>query len=400
LRDDSLSRTNLEANFRSEPRAEKDSMNSHDFLAAANRLLAHFDAGTTDSAATVLRVSSEFYSRPDIYALEVDRVFKRLPLALAFTCELPVSAYKAMTVANVPVLIVRGKDGTARAFVNSCAHRGVALKPDGCGAALRFTCPYHGWTYDDQGKLTGVADSRKFGTLDEHSRRLKELPCEEVAGLIFVQLNSDSATDVRRFLGGMLQELEDLDLASAYFHGRKEFASPNWKITREGYLEGYHFAAVHPTTIAGRLYGDLMLIDAFGDHIRLSFAALGISDLKRTPAQTWKARDYVKPTWLIFPNLAIAPRADGAMVTQLFPGPTSDVSVTIQNYIFKRPPRNDSECEAYDAMAAAFQYTVVEEDYPLLSSIQQSLNSQIETEFRFERTSLRFSCFTLPCGDI
>jgi phenylpropionate dioxygenase-like ring-hydroxylating dioxygenase large terminal subunit len=98
----------------------------------------------------------------------MDRIFKRLPLLLAFTCEmLEAGDYKAMDVIGAPVLIAPGKDGVVRAFVTVCSHRGTVVANEGKGTCTRFVCPYHGWTYSDRSELIGVAGRRKFG-LDRH----------------------------------------------------------------------------------------------------------------------------------------------------------------------------------------------------------------------------------------
>ena len=63
--------------------------------------------------------------------------------------------------AGVPILIVRGRDGKLRAFLNVCRHRGAKVA-QGCGKAASFLCPYHAWTYDLAGKVMGIPDERSF----------------------------------------------------------------------------------------------------------------------------------------------------------------------------------------------------------------------------------------------
>ena len=134
-------------------------------VALAKRLLAFHEAGTTEEAADVYRVPTAHYIDADRWQLEMDRIFRRVPLPLALTCELrEAHAYKAMDALGVPILITRGADGQARAFVNACRHRGSIVVPGGCGEARRFTCPYHGWVYDQAGSLTGMYGRETFGT--------------------------------------------------------------------------------------------------------------------------------------------------------------------------------------------------------------------------------------------
>src|SRR5688500_15792875 len=118
-------------------------------MALAKRMLALHEAGTTDQAPDVHRVASSSYIDPVRWQLEVERIWKRVPLPLALTCEIrEPGSYKSMDAVGVPVLVTRGADGVARAFLNSCRHRGAIVAPEGCGTARRFTCPYHGWVYD------------------------------------------------------------------------------------------------------------------------------------------------------------------------------------------------------------------------------------------------------------
>src|SRR3546814_13807477 len=84
--------------------------------------------------------------------------------ALMLTVELPEPGdYVARTMLGKPLLVVRGKDGVARIFLNVCRHRGAQLCKEGKGHAPRFACPYHNWTYDREGKLVGISGKDKFG---------------------------------------------------------------------------------------------------------------------------------------------------------------------------------------------------------------------------------------------
>ena len=146
-------------------------MRRSEYINLATRLLTHVDNGTTDSADDVKYIPVEHYVDPVRWQREMDTIFKRLPLLLAFTCEMREPGdYKSIEVVGVPVLIVRGQDGLVRAFIGVCSHRGTLLAEEGKGRCEQFTCPYHGWTYDDRGALIGVAGRRKFGDIDTASR--------------------------------------------------------------------------------------------------------------------------------------------------------------------------------------------------------------------------------------
>src|SRR6185369_8513800 len=241
---------------------------------------------------SVLELPADTYTDPARWAREVEMVFKRLPLLVGFTAEMPRAGdYKAMDFVGVPLLVTRGRDGTVRAFLNVCAHRGAPVAPTGHGSAGRFTCPYHGWTYANDGKLIGIADRAKFGDIDASCRNLTQLPCEERAGLIFAVLTPGMPLDLEGFLGGMLEELRHFKLETWHYHGHREIAGANWKVAYDGYLEGYHFATLHSATLLPKTIPDVMQFKAYGPHMRISFAGKNIAELRELPPDQWYQRE-------------------------------------------------------------------------------------------------------------
>ena len=153
----------------------------------AKRGLAHAEAGTIVQADDVYRVAAQDYVDPERWHQEMRQVFRRMPLMLAMTAELREPGdYKAMDAGGVPVLIARQDDGSVKAFVNMCSHRGAQIMEEGCGNANRFTCPYHAWSYSTGGELFGILSNKDFGDIDKASNGLTELPVLERAGLIWV----------------------------------------------------------------------------------------------------------------------------------------------------------------------------------------------------------------------
>ena len=94
----------------------------------AKASLAHARAGTIDQADAVGYIPSAHYTDPARFELEKKMVFRRMPLFMGLSTEIANAGdYKTMTVAGVPVLLTRDKDGAARAYLNSCTHRGAPL---------------------------------------------------------------------------------------------------------------------------------------------------------------------------------------------------------------------------------------------------------------------------------
>src|SRR3990167_1841398 len=130
------------------------------------------------------RVPVRSFTDPDQWKAEMELIFKRVPLMLAFTAEMPNPGdYKAMDAVGMPVLINRDKTGKVRAFLNVCSHRGAPVANEGHGNCPRFTCKYHGWTFGQDGKLIGISEASKFGEVQKSELGLRELPCQEKAGM-------------------------------------------------------------------------------------------------------------------------------------------------------------------------------------------------------------------------
>lgn len=365
-------------------------MRRSEYLDLATRLLAHVDNGTTDSAEDVKYIPVENYLGPVRWQREMDLIFKRLPLLLALTCELREAGdYKSIEVVGVPVLIVRGQDGLARAFIGVCSHRGTVLTEEGKGRCEQFTCPYHGWTYNDCGTLIGVAGRRKFGEIDTASRGLTELPLAEHAGLIFVSLTPGGSIDLEDYLGGMLPELESFGFENWQVYKQNELPTSNWKVAHDGYLEGYHFAILHPKSIAQQVMSNIMTYDSFGPHQRVGFPTHKIADLRKKPQEAWDLEEGVTVVRTIFPNVSFAISAKhGGMMSQLLPGPTPDKSRTIQNHIYPKLPATDEDRTMIDAAVSLFVNAVQNEDNWVCAKIQRGLSSGGNRDFVFGRNEL------------
>lgn len=100
------------------------------------------------------------YVSPEYFARERDNIFGKVWLHIARGLEIPQPGnfvVKAIEVRNASVLVTRGKDGIIRAFHNVCSHRASKVEWRTHGSSSVFTCPYHAWTYDLEGRLRSVS---------------------------------------------------------------------------------------------------------------------------------------------------------------------------------------------------------------------------------------------------
>jgi len=353
----------------------------------ARQNLAHLDAGTLELAPDLARVPAAHYLDPARFELELARIWRRLPLMLALSAELPgPGAYRALVAAGVPVLLVRGGDGALRAFVNSCSHRGAQVVADGAGSARRFTCPYHAWTYDDRGALVGITNAAEFGAIDRACHGLVPLPVAERAGLVFVVLDPRSPLDIDAFLCGYDALLAEFGFERWHLVERREIPGPSWKLAYDGYLDLYHLPYLHKNTF-GTQFPNRPLYHAFGPHQRVDSPNPLLKKLAARPEHEWDARHLLGGVWTIFPHVSIASfdaGGRGVLVSQLFPGDGPLASVTLQSYLMERQPKPEEKAAA-EQLFALLGRVVREEDYATGFRQQRALASGAKSHVLFGR---------------
>jgi nitrite reductase/ring-hydroxylating ferredoxin subunit len=362
----------------------------------ARRNIAHVKAGTIDQEPDVYRIPAAAYFDPERGKIEMERIFKRLPLLLGFSAELRErGAYRALEVVGVPILLIRGGDGEVRAFVNMCTHRGARLVDEGSGKALRFACPYHAWTFDDYGQLASILDEKDFGEVDHSCLGLTQVPTAERAGLIFGVVTPGAELDIDAFLCGYDEMLAHLAFDKCHLVGRQSFAGPNWKICYDGYLDFYHLPILHRASF-GPDMPNKALYDRWGPHQHVSMPNPQLLKFEDQGEEAWDLETMLAGVWTIFPHVSIASFDAGGkvyMVSQLFPGATSEESVTIQNFLADFEPDEEHAPQVTELMA--FLKNVVQgEDYEgACFGIQKAVKTGAISELLFGRNEGGGQCF-------
>jgi phenylpropionate dioxygenase-like ring-hydroxylating dioxygenase large terminal subunit len=363
-------------------------MSREKLVAMAERTIAHNKAGTVHLTESITTIPASNYFDPERWQREVDMIFKRVPLLLAMTAEIKeVNTYKAIDVVGMPVLISRGADGIARAFVNMCSHRGAQLVDPGVGTARRFACPYHNWTYNQEGDLVGVFKQDDFGQLDTSCLGLTQLPIAERAGLIWVTLSPDSKLDFDAFFAGYDEMLEFCDFASMNHFGTRILAGPNWKISFDGYVDFYHLPILHKNTFGPDMSPDA-LFHRVGPHQRVTGPRGNWAKLEGRPTSEWPESVLTGGVWSVFPHGSIAGfEIEGHKIYQVarvFPGATADESVTYLDFI-STAPKTDEFIAAANKQIAFLENVVRDEDYATGLKIQRTVKTGAKKVLHFGR---------------
>ncbi len=216
------------------------------------------------------------YYRDDYFELEREAIFRRIWLQIGHICELPEPGsfiVRPIEVLNASILITHGEDGKIRAFHNVCTHRGTQLVNEKSGEQSAFSCPYHMWTFGNDGKLNFVPDADKFYDLDQSKLGLPGVAVDVCGGLIFVNLDKSPKQSLREYLGPMAEKIETqptINGATTFAEYTYE-AEANWKMVVDNYQENYHLRYIHPQTGAATSapdnpFGYPTKFDFYGPH--------------------------------------------------------------------------------------------------------------------------------------
>src|SRR5262245_58571879 len=149
--------------------------------------------GSTDLAPASCRVPASDFTSPATLADEIDRVFLRRPLLAGLSGEAPAAGdWFSFDACGRSAVVWRQPDGSLRAFVNACRHRGMRLACGSGRAPRLLVCPYHAWSYDRDGRLDSLPGEEGFADVARDGVRLTTLPVHEESGLIFVTFDPEA----------------------------------------------------------------------------------------------------------------------------------------------------------------------------------------------------------------
>jgi phenylpropionate dioxygenase-like ring-hydroxylating dioxygenase large terminal subunit len=350
------------------------------------RLVDHLRTRQTDMMESVLEVDPAVYTDPEIARLERERVFGRVPFAIAHTTELEEpGSFITSRLPNNEALIVRQTDGSVRALVNVCRHRGSMVEDRDSGTCRKFQCPYHGWSYNLDGSLKSATHEASFGDFDHLKRGLIQIPAEERHGFIWVVDSPDARIDVAGWLGPEM----DAILGSYGIENRVcvhsgSFDEPaNWKVLQDAFLDGYHIQFVHKDTAAKMTYTNILTIEDYGRHSRFMSPRTSIqkvlgSNGDRLPDA--QIRPHINLSHGLLPNTTLLYLPDHIQLLTFFPHPSDPGQSRMEIRLI--PPRvEDTELEPdhwqslWDRNWQINMDILRDEDFPIAHRTQRAVTS-------------------------
>ena len=230
------------------------------------------------------------YFSQELFELECETLFKT---HWQFVCHVneaaDIGAYVTFDVAGERALVIRGHDGILRAFHNLCRHRGSRIVPDARGVCNKaMVCPYHGWAYNLDGGLRGIANRDTFPPMQADKWGLKPLEMEIWNGLVFIRFQAGPQPAVAEILARFDDEIAPYDLANMVptdSNSMDDLLPVNWKSVRDVDNEGYHVRQAHPGL--HQLYGN-----GYFDEPYANGTSRSVGTFNEAYGHRWSVRKY------------------------------------------------------------------------------------------------------------
>lgn len=244
-------------------------------------------AETTQQTALPRALPAWVYHNAELNRLEFERVLLPSWQIVCHINSIPKAGdYVTFDLGPESVVVLRDRDGGIRGYHNVCRHRGARLLDESGNCPGPITCPYHGWSYRQDGSLIGVPMRETFPGLDRSEFSLKTVRTDTAFGFVFVALRGDPPP-VSQVWGSLAEELAAYRIDEMVPLGPISYDTWNvdWKIAIDNYLESYHVPIGHPGL-------NRMFTPDYEDQSAVATVARGVSWLREQESSVWSERMY------------------------------------------------------------------------------------------------------------
>jgi choline monooxygenase len=365
-------------------------------LTTAPQLTPWIDEGAARSGT----LPADWYTSRELFELERKHLFRRVWQHVGrteqvehpgqfFTCE----------VANEQVVVVRDGQGTLRALSNVCLHRGgpVAMED---GKRKAFQCPYHGWTYELDGRVRGTQGMETAEDFEPDTMRLPEFRVATWGPTVWVTLEDD-VPPLDEWLGDITPRAKNYSLEQLEYVGGRKWTIPcNWKLYVDNYMEGYHIPFIHPG-LQQALHGSIYTYK-LGTWSNEQYGAephprgpgsrvagmLGSSQAFRSLMPPMDGLDEEERAGYYFfwqfPTNTLNFMPDGFLMFTIRP---ADVELTECTFSWWMPPAKDLTDKLLQAAVVNFGHVVNMEDLEICMHVQKGMRSSVYRQGRYNADS-------------
>jgi len=336
-------------------------------------------AQTRAPLSEALHVPGFVYDSEEVFQLEKERLFMK-----EWVCTIREEQienpgdYVAMHLMGEPFIVCRDDAGNINAFANVCAHRGVEVA-SAEGNLKEFSCPYHGWLYDLQGKLIGAPYMKEAEGFDPANCRLKPLKVDTWERWIFISFNPD--------VEPLEKAVEHFDQEFGWLRQRDcrlgiqavVDVNCNWKFVNENLMDVYHFQTLHVESFGAHLDGEkfkIKLTDRGGVSAFYKAAPMVPEGKSLFGPMPWLGEENMDLGCMghLPPNMHIFGRGDATtpyVIWPLTPNKTRiHINILFPEELLNRPDFKEKVQSYYD-----FQMMVISEDNAMVEGMQSNMGS-------------------------
>ena len=336
-------------------------------------------------AASMVQQASA-YTDKDRFDKEQRVLFRGSPNLIGLSVECPAPGdYLTAMFGGVPVAVIRQADGSLRAMLNVCRHRGAPIL-EGMGSGLRkLSCPYHAWTYGLDGTLEGRPMSD--GAFDDVTMNcdLHSVAVAERYGLIFVRASGLASIDVDATLGGAQDDLGSYGLDHyTHFETRSALWKMNWKLVLDTFTESYHIRTLHKTTLAPTFHSGCVLFEPFGANVLSVGLRADVFDELAKPATERSLLPYATMQYFLVPSAMLCHQRDHVELWRLTPIDERTTAVKTSLFAPSEPTTEKARNYWRKNLDLLINVTATE-DFTLMEKIQANLDSGALAEVIYGR---------------
>ena len=279
--------------------------------------------------------------------------------------------YVTETVGHEPVMVVRGRDGELRAFTNVCPHRASTLVEGTGNCGRRLVCPYHGWTFELDGRLVALPHQRGFsGPVNRDAHGLQEVAVDVWSQFVFVNVSGD-APPLLEWMHPLPDQLGGHNLeAATRTYDLDDEVNANWKVMIDNAFCDYHLEFVHANSL-GRYADPASLQEDVWEHTGRLMTRWSPEQLATTNVLPHLSGNEASGAvaYSVFPNWFIAAFPNGGCSLMWWNPITLETSrARVWNYSPDPGADHRSDFEMLKMVQA--------EDYAICEKVQKGLRSR------------------------
>ncbi len=338
---------------------------------------------------------NECYTNTNYLAYEREKIFCGKWTVVGVGSSIPnIGDVKPYNLLGIPLILIRDKNMSIRAFHNVCSHRGFKLIDEPCNLKNVIRCPYHSWSYDFEGNLVatphiGGLNNHKSEKFDKTRSNLKEIKTKTWMDIIFININSNEI-DFDEYIKPLEQRWskfinKDDQKLIVYSNDYGYFnleVKCNWKFAIENYCESYHLPTIHH---------ELNKVSNINNHYHIQglpnrFAGQGSNKYEQPVKGNKKFNTF--PNWektmlknseyiALFPNVMIGLHVDHFYVFWLEPLTMNKTKEHMQMYYVGNESANGEEFKELRKENSRFWKEVMLEDVSAIEGMQEGRNSPV-----------------------